>query len=121
MRIALGLHEMTIYRDDVVIVRDTVAVGAPGTPTPLGHFFIRALLQAPRPDTIYGPFAFALSGFSPTLSSFNGGDGELGIHGNNGAGALGRDVTHGCIRVSNPVIRAIAGLLPLGVPVDIVD
>ena len=119
--VEIGLRRLTVFRDDTVIVRDTVAVGAPASPTPTGHFYIRAVLQAPSPDTVYGPFALALSGFSPTLASFNGGDGELGIHGNNDSQSLGRDVTHGCIRVSNPIIRTIASALPLGVPVEIVN
>ena len=119
--IEIGMRRLTVFRDDTVIVRDTVAVGAPESPTPTGHFYMRAVLRAPTPDTVYGPYALALSGFSPTLTSFNGGDGELGIHGNNDAGSLGRDVTHGCVRASNPIITAVAAALPLGVPVEIVD
>lgn len=118
--IELSTHRLTVFRDETIIARDTVAVGSARTPTPTGRFFVTALLQAPRPDTIYGPYAFALSGFSPTLKSFNGGDGELGIHGNNDPRALGNDVTHGCIRVSNAIIRSLVGVLPLGVPVEVV-
>lgn len=118
--IELSTHRLTVFRDQTIVARDTVAVGSARTPTPTGRFFITALLQAPRPDTIYGPYAFALSGFSPTLTSFNGGDGELGIHGNNDPRALGNDVTHGCIRVSNAIIRSLVGLVPLGLPVEVV-
>lgn len=120
VRVELGAHRLTVSRDGAVVLRDTVAVGAPGTPTPVGRYFVRALMQAPVAGTIYGPYAYGLSGFSPTLTTFNGGDGELGIHGNGDPGSLGRDVTHGCIRLSNPGVRALVGFLPLGVPVEVV-
>lgn len=112
-------HHLTVFRDGDVVLEDTVAVGAPDTPTPTGVFFIRALLKAPRPHTVYGPFAYGLSGFSETLQQFDGGDAEVGIHGNNDATVLGHDVTHGCIRMSNEGISKLAALLPLGTPVVI--
>lgn len=118
--VELGARRLTVYRGPTAVLRDTVAVGARRTPTPTGRFFLRALLRAPDARTIYGPYAYGLSGFSPTITEFNGGDGELGIHGNNDARALGRAVTHGCIRTSNRAIEALVGVLPLGVRVDIV-
>ena len=77
------------------------------------------LLKAPDPNTIYGPYAYGLSGHSDALSTFDGGDAELGVHGNNDASVLGHDVTHGCIRMSNAKITYLAGILPLGTPVTI--
>ena len=121
IHIELSTRRLTVIRDGTVIARDTVAIGSPRTPTPTGTFFVTALLQAPRPNTIYGPYAFALSGFSSVLTAFNGGDGELGIHGNNDPSSLGNDVTHGCIRVSNAIIRALVGVVPLGAPVEVVE
>jgi lipoprotein-anchoring transpeptidase ErfK/SrfK len=112
-------HHLTVFRGHDVVLEDTVAVGAPDTPTPTGVFFIRALLKAPNPNTVYGPFAYGLSGFSETLQHFDGGDAEVGIHGNNDASVLGHDITHGCIRMSNEGISRLATLLPLGTPVQI--
>ena len=56
---------------------------------------------------------------SAVLEAFNGGDAELGIHGNNEPAALGLDVTHGCIRMSNSAIASLVDVLPLGTPVTI--
>ena len=112
-------HHLTVFRGHEVVLDDTVAVGAPDTPTPTGRFFIRALLKAPNPRTVYGPFAYGLSGFSETLQQFDGGDAEVGIHGNNDATVLGHAVTHGCIRMSNESITKLTTLLPLGTPVEI--
>ena len=95
--------------------------GAPGTPTPTGHYYIRVLIKAPNPNTVYGPYAYGLSSHSDALSSFEGGDAEIGIHGNDDASVLGGSVTHGCIRIDNAEITRLAGMLPLGTPVDIVS
>ena len=53
------------------------------------------------------------------LFDFGGGDGQFGIHGTNDPSGLGRDVSHGCIRMSNAGITLLAQTLPLGVPVEI--
>ena len=114
-----GAHQITVYDGDKVMIQEPVAVGADETPTPTGKYYLRVLLKAPDPNTVYGPYAYGLSGHSEVLTTFNGGDGELGIHGNNDASVLGKSVTHGCVRISNESITRLAGLLPLGTPVEI--
>ena len=83
------------------------------------HSPLTALLKSPDPGGPYGPYAYGLSGFSEVLQEFSGGDAEVGIHGNNDSSALGRSVSHGCIRMSNDGITKLAQTLPLGVPVEI--
>ena len=63
-----------------------------------------------------------LSGFSNVLTSFNGGQGVIGIHGTNAPEALGSDVSSGCIRMHNDAItRLVQEIgLPLGTPVEII-
>lgn len=117
--VELSARRLRVYDGSNVILEETVAVGKDATPTPLGHYFIRALLKAPNPNTVYGPYAYGLSGYSEVLETFNGGDAEVGIHGNNDASVLGSAVTSGCIRMSNTGITRLSKLLPLGVPVDI--
>ena len=53
------------------------------------------------------------------LTSFEGGDGQVGLHGTNAPAALGHDISHGCIRVTNAVITRLARTLPLGTPITI--
>src|SRR5947209_2244999 len=72
-----------------------------------------------RPNGPYGPYAYARSGYSDVLTDFAGGDGVIGIHGTNDPSAIGHDVSHGCIRMSNAGITKLAQTLPLGVPVAI--
>jgi lipoprotein-anchoring transpeptidase ErfK/SrfK len=112
-------HQITVLDRGAVLYRGPVAVGKPTTPTPTGRYYVRVLIQAPNPHTVYGPYAYGLSSHSDALSNFDGGDAEIGLHGNDDALALGHDVTHGCIRMDNAEIATLAALLPLGTPVDI--
>ncbi len=117
--VELSAHRITVWNGDEIMIQEQVAVGAPETPTPTGTYYTRVLLKAPDPNTVYGPYAYPLSGHSDVLTSFNGGDGELGIHGNNDASALGKSVTAGCVRMSNDSITRMAPIVTLGSPVTI--
>jgi lipoprotein-anchoring transpeptidase ErfK/SrfK len=117
--IELGAHRITAYRGEEVILQEPVGVGRANTPTPGGRFYVKELLKPPNPNTVYGPYAYGLSGFSNVLTSFAGGPGVIGIHGNNDPSSLGRDVSSGCIRMSNEGISRLSKILPLGTPVEI--
>jgi lipoprotein-anchoring transpeptidase ErfK/SrfK len=54
------------------------------------------------------------------LTTFQGGDAIIGLHGTNHPELLGHDVSSGCIRMRNESITKLAGILPLGTPVTIV-
>ena len=95
-----------------------IGIGRGKWPTPTGNFYIREGIRIKRGGGVYGSFAFGTSAYSPTLSDWPGG-GVIGIHGTNDPTSLGHDVSHGCIRVANEVITALAGYLPLGTPVVI--
>jgi len=120
IQVELSAHQITVWDGANVIIQEPVAIGKESTPTPTGRYYTRVLLKAPDPNTVYGPYAYGLSGHSEVLTEFNGGDGELGIHGNNDPSVLGKSVSAGCIRMSNESITRLAGILPLGTPVDIV-
>ena len=97
-----------------------VGVGQDRTPTPGGTFYTKELLQPTNRGGPYGTFAYGLSGFSNTLTSFAGSDGVVGIHGTDQPDTVGTDVSAGCIRMNNADINELARRLPLGVPVEIV-
>jgi lipoprotein-anchoring transpeptidase ErfK/SrfK len=119
--VSLGSHQITVTGGSGTVYQGPVAVGAADTPTPTGQYYIRVLVKAIDPTTVYGPYAYGLSSHSDVLSTFNGGDGEIGIHGNNDASVLGSNVTHGCVRMDNDAITRLSRILPLGTPVDIVS
>jgi lipoprotein-anchoring transpeptidase ErfK/SrfK len=121
VKIDLPHHRLTAWNGRSVIANVSIGVGRAVTPTPAGLYYITELLQQPEPDGPYGPFAFGLSVHSDILHEFEGADGILGIHGTNDPGAIGTDVSHGCIRMTNGNITRLAHTLPAGTPVRIVD
>lgn len=118
VHIILSDHRVLVKRgEDEVVVEGPIGVGTQNTPTPKGQYYITSLLQTPKDNSDYGPYAFGLSGFSGVLESYAGGPGRVGIHGTNKPELLGQDVSHGCIRMSNENITQLAKTLPLGTPV----
>lgn len=117
--IGLKEHRITAFNGRSVVLDERIGLGAGGTPTPTGLFFIKELLKPPNPGGAYGPYAYGLSAFSDVLFSFGGGPGTVGVHGTNDPSSLGRNVSNGCIRMSNAGVTRLSGMLPLGVPVQI--
>jgi lipoprotein-anchoring transpeptidase ErfK/SrfK len=116
VRVDTATHTLTAGNGAELLTREPVAVGTGGTPTPQGTFYLTELIK-PLGQPYYGPFAYTLSAHSDVLHAFMGGDGTVGIHGTNAPGSIGRAVSHGCIRLSNPAISMLARTLPLGTPV----
>lgn len=114
-------HTLTVSEAGQIIATYPIATGQDDMPTPGGTYFIRELLAPPNPKGLYGPYAYGLSGYSPVLDNFNGGDAVIGIHGTNEPDSIGKDISHGCIRMHNADITALVETwqLPLGTPVYI--
>jgi lipoprotein-anchoring transpeptidase ErfK/SrfK len=115
----LSDRNLTVTKKERIVGQTSVAVGKTSTPTPTGTFYTTILVRSDDPAGPYGPYAFGLSAYSDVLTEFAGGPGQIAIHGTNDPSALGQAVSFGCIRVENPVIQRLAGLLPLGTPVHI--
>lgn len=122
MTINLTDHLLTVTQSKRVLLTAPIGVGTATTPTPGGLYYTKELLRPPRPDGVYGPYAYGLSGFSNELTTFDGGDGVIGIHGTNDPAGLGKDVSHGCIRIPNAeIVKLVEQIkLPLGVPVQVI-
>jgi lipoprotein-anchoring transpeptidase ErfK/SrfK len=119
LQVQLRTHRLVLWRGRRTVVRAAIGTGRAVSPTPTGRYYVTDLIRPRDPGGFFGPYALGLSAHSPVYTSFEGGDGQIGIHGTNEPAALGRDVSHGCIRVRNAIIRRIAGVVPLGTPVDI--
>jgi len=115
--VTTSTNTLDLYRSGKVVDSYPVATGTGGTPTPTGHFALTELL-APT-NAGYGPYAYGLSAFSDVLNSFGGGPGQIGLHGTDDASSIGTAASHGCIRMHNADISALAKLLPLGTPVQV--
>ncbi|MEY2467394.1 MAG: hypothetical protein QOF21_92 [Actinomycetota bacterium] len=117
--VELAAHRLVVTNGTDTILDTPVGVGTTDTPTPGGLYYTKELFQPPNQNGPYGHFAYGLSGFSNVITSFNGGDGVIGIHGTNNPSTVGKDVSHGCLRITNQAIETLAKRLPLGVPVEI--
>ncbi len=117
LRIDRGRLRATLLDRGRAVWSAAIGIGAHGTPTPAGHFWIRSRLQALDGNAAYGPWAFGTSAYS-SLSDWPGG-GVVGIHGTNRPGRIPGRPSHGCIRVRNDKIEQLVDLMPIGTPVHI--
>jgi lipoprotein-anchoring transpeptidase ErfK/SrfK len=104
----------TLYRRGHEIWSAPVGIGAPNTPTPPGHFWIREKFMITDQGSLYGPMAFGTSDYS-VLTDWPGG-GVIGIHGTNEPALIPGRPSHGCIRLKNPAVRELWDLLQVGTP-----
>lgn len=118
IQVSLSGYQMMVQRGAEVVVDTAIGVGTQDTPTVGGDFYTWVLIDPTNAG--YGSYAYGLSGFS-TLEQFAGGDGRMGVHGTADDSSIGRNVSHGCVRVPDDVVvRMVEEIgLPLGVPVTI--
>jgi lipoprotein-anchoring transpeptidase ErfK/SrfK len=108
--VSRSARRLTVYRAGRRLRRFAVVVGAPATPTPAGLFSIVGAWRSP-PRSFPGAWIFGLTAHSDVLSRFEGGNGEIGIHGRGGPSLLdplGSAASHGCVRLANAAIGWIA-------------
>lgn len=116
--VTLSSRRATVYRRGRVVRRFSAIVGKSSTPTPTGSFFIEEAVALG--SQVGGPYALATSARSNVLQEFEGGPGQIALHGVNGlSGALGSAASHGCIRLSPDAITWLAGRIGSGVPLTI--
>jgi lipoprotein-anchoring transpeptidase ErfK/SrfK len=117
--VKLSARRVTVYRDGRVQRRFSAVVGKPSTPTPRGQFFVEEALSLSS-RAAGGPFALATSARSRVLQEFDGGPGQIALHGRNHlAGALGTAASHGCVRLSTRAITWLVRRIGAGVPLTI--
>lgn len=96
-----------------------VVVGASSTPTPRGRFYVEEAMVIPT-RSLGWPDAFALSARSKVFQEFDGGPGQIAIHGIYGIGGTpGHAESHGCIRATSTALRWMIHRFGTGTPVDI--
>jgi len=100
---------LTVYQNGSPVFNSPVGVGAPGTPTPAGHFWIAESFSSS--DPFYGPWAFGTTDYS-VLTDWPGG-GIVGVHGTNEGGIPGA-ISHGCVRVPDANDLKLKSLIAIG-------
>jgi lipoprotein-anchoring transpeptidase ErfK/SrfK len=123
-RISVSLRgrRMRVYRGGRLMSIFRVVVGKRSTPTPTGLFAVAAELRQPNSRDFEGSWVLPLTAHSDVLHRFDGGDGQVALHGRGGASLrdpLGSARSHGCIRLENRTIAWIAAHVPVGTPVRV--
>lgn len=106
-RIIVDLSDRNLYLLDAnrVVRSFPIAIGKMLTKTPTGEFVI--INKQPDPGGPFGAFWMGLS--KP----------HYGIHGTDDPSSIGREVSHGCIRMYNSDVLALSSLVPINTRVTI--
>ena len=117
----ISQRRVIVYRHGHEIRRFSAVVGRPTTPTPRGEFFVEEAIALSASAT-GAPYALALSARSNTYREFDGGPGQVAIHGRaHLVGTLGTAVSHGCVRLDAAAMGWLVILIGPGVPVTILS
>jgi len=119
IQVNLAARHIWVYFEGHLTRSFSAVVGKPSTPTPTGRFFVEETLIMPVSEP-GGPFALATSARSNVLQEFDGGPGQIAIHGRDGLGGTpGQAESHGCMRLATPNIDWLAARIGPGTPVTI--
>jgi lipoprotein-anchoring transpeptidase ErfK/SrfK len=119
IEIDLSRRLLIVRQRGIVQQRIKVAIGAPGTHTPVGTFAVTDLLHTGGTGGPYGCCILALTARQPNLAQGWGGGDRIAIHGTTGTSAIGKAVSNGCIRATNAAARRLMRTIRLGAPVRI--
>jgi lipoprotein-anchoring transpeptidase ErfK/SrfK len=112
-------RQVSVYRSGRLVRVFKAVVGKPATPTPTGEFYVEESI-ALRSSDVGAPFALALSARSEVLQEFDGGPGQIALHGlSNVGGVPGTAGSHGCIRLGDDVMRWLVVRVGTGTPVSV--
>jgi L,D-transpeptidase-like protein len=107
---------LQLLRGRRVLFTTHVGVGALGSPTPAGRYYVRERLGPfSSSNSIYGALAFGTSAFSPYRTDWPGG-GQVGIHGTNQPSLLPGRISNGCVRLYNEAVLRLGPMLRVGTP-----
>ncbi len=114
--VSRSARRLTLVRNGRRVFATGIAVGRPGSETPLGTFAITDKLDGRRFSASYGCCILALSGRQPNLpAGWRGGD-RLAIHGKGG-----KNSTAGCVAVDAAQLRRLMNAVPVGTLVTVAE
>jgi lipoprotein-anchoring transpeptidase ErfK/SrfK len=120
--ISTGQRRAWVFNRGRVVKSWLVVVGAPGRPTPHGQFFVEENIFEGH-GALGGPYALATSARSNVYHEFDGGPGQVALHGMDGGlyAKPGTAVSHGCVRLLDNEITWLAKRTYEGTPVTITN
>ncbi len=98
-------RKLHLLDGDRVVRTFPVGIGKMLTETPIGEYTI--MNKQPNPG---GPFGVYWLGLSKP---------HYGIHGTNNPSSIGKQVSHGCVRMYNEDVTYLANTVPIGTHVTI--
>jgi hypothetical protein len=120
LRVDLSNKRIRLRRGRRTLRTVPIAIGAAGTTTPAGRFQVTDKLPASRvPKGPYGCCIIALSARQPNLPEGWAGGDRIAIHGTTRPDTIGQAASDGCLRASDPDLRALMRDVPVGAPVFI--
>ncbi|TNM41256.1 L,D-transpeptidase [Nocardioides albidus] len=114
VRVHLDDRTLELFEDGARVGTWPVAIGASGTPTPVGRTFV--LGQIIDDQQPFSPVIMPLGSHSETLDSYGGGPGTVALHGWTDPSVFGKAVSHGCVRVPDAALDLLR-TVPIGTPV----
>jgi lipoprotein-anchoring transpeptidase ErfK/SrfK len=117
--VSLTEHKLMLFDGDRVVKVYETASGKPSSPSPEGRFEVVSKIAnpvykahgqdvAPGPKNPVGTRWIGLS-----LKGY-------GIHGTNAPNSIGKNASHGCIRMRNKDVEELFELVSVGVPVELI-
>jgi lipoprotein-anchoring transpeptidase ErfK/SrfK len=117
--VTVSARRVEVYRDGQAVRGFSAVVPKAATPTPYGEFFVEESERI-APKDVGGPFALAISARSDIFQEFEGGPGQIAIHGTGGlSDPLGSAASHGCIRLAPSAMTWLAHRIGAGTPVTV--
>ena len=117
--ISLSKRRLRLYQSGRLVLQTAVGIGAAGTPTPKGRYFVNERYVLSSADGPFGPDALGISAHSDALQNSWVEHGPIALHGTNEPWTVGQAASHGCIHLANAVMRRLFPLAPAGTPVII--
>lgn len=112
---------LRVFRGCAEVERAQIAIGRPGSPSPVGRFWVTDRIEVPaQQQGSFGSYAFGLSAVQPRLPAGWSGGNQMAIHGTGSPGSIGQAASAGCLRVSQATLDRLRPLLQTGTPVVIV-
>jgi lipoprotein-anchoring transpeptidase ErfK/SrfK len=103
--VSVSKRQLKLYDASVLLKTYPIAVGKVLTPTPTGNYIIINKEYNPG-----GPYGVLWMGLSKP---------HYGIHGTNDPSSIGKEVSHGCIRMYNDDVTELSSLVKIGTNVYI--
>jgi lipoprotein-anchoring transpeptidase ErfK/SrfK len=113
-------RKLAILEDGKILKAWSTAVGAPRTPSPAGSFAV--VVRITDPTWYYKGRIVAPGKANPLGTRWLGlSAAGYGIHGTNAPSSIGRNASHGCIRMRNRDVEELFEMVAVGDAVELYD